>query len=84
MLRDYGCIEAASVMDRWAKLCGRYMGIHRGFSIGISDVTPSDALTSMKHDILLEGYKEVCELSILAGSLVVPCLTYSMQTMMKV
>jgi hypothetical protein len=48
------------VMDRWAKLCGRYMGTHRGFSIGISDVAPSDRLTEMKHDILLEGYKKVC------------------------
>lgn len=34
------------------------MGTHRGFSIGISDVTPSDELTKMKHDILLEGYKK--------------------------
>lgn len=59
MLRDYGCIETASVMDRWAKLCGRYMGTHRGFSIGISDVTPSDELSEMKHEILLTGYKEV-------------------------
>jgi hypothetical protein len=35
------------------------MGTHRGFSIGISDVTPSDRLTEMKHEILLEGYKKV-------------------------
>jgi DNA-directed RNA polymerase III subunit RPC1 len=60
MLRDFGVLEASYVMDRWAKLCGRYMGTHRGFSIGISDVAPSDRLTEMKHDILLEGYKKVC------------------------
>ena len=59
MLRDYGSLEAARVLDRWAKLCGRYMGTHRGFSIGISDVTPSLELTEMKHGILFEGYKKV-------------------------
>ena len=59
MLRDFGVEKAAEIMDRWAKFCGRYMGNHRGFSIGISDVTPSDDLTLMKHDILLEGYKKV-------------------------
>ena len=59
MLRDYGSTEAANMLDRWAKFCGRYFGNHRGLSIGLSDVTPSDDLTRMKHDILLEGYKEV-------------------------
>ena len=56
MLRDFGSGATASVMDRWAKLCGRYMGNHCGLSIGISDVTPSIELTEMKHDILLDGY----------------------------
>jgi DNA-directed RNA polymerase III subunit RPC1 len=59
ILRDFGSQETASILDRWAKLCGRYMGTHRGFSIGISDVTPNEVLTEMKHEILLEGYKEV-------------------------
>lgn len=58
VLRDYGSEETSSIMDRWAKLCGRYMGNHRGLSIGISDVTPSDELTEMKHGILLDGYKQ--------------------------
>jgi DNA-directed RNA polymerase III subunit RPC1 len=58
VLRDFGPLESAHLLDRWAKFCGRYMGTHRGFSIGISDVTPSDELTKMKHDILLEGYKK--------------------------
>jgi DNA-directed RNA polymerase III subunit RPC1 len=59
VLRDYGCIEAGNIMDRWAKLCARMMGRHVGLSIGISDVTPSAVLREMKHDILLEGYKQV-------------------------
>jgi DNA-directed RNA polymerase III subunit RPC1 len=59
MLRDFGVREAAHVLDRWSKLCGRYMGTNKGFSIGISDVTPSDALKAMKHNILLEGYTKV-------------------------
>jgi DNA-directed RNA polymerase III subunit RPC1 len=54
VLRDWGQIETAKVMDRWAKFCSRYMGGHRGFSIGISDVTPSDALKKMKQGILTE------------------------------
>jgi DNA-directed RNA polymerase III subunit RPC1 len=29
-----------------------------GFSIGISDVTPSDVLRKLKHDILMEGFKK--------------------------
>ena len=58
VLRDYGPLQSAMLLDRWAKFCGRYMGIHRGFSIGISDVTPSDDLTKMKHEILLEGYRK--------------------------
>jgi DNA-directed RNA polymerase III subunit RPC1 len=56
VLRDYGSEKTANIMDRWAKLCGRYMGTHRGLSIGISDVAPNDELTAMKHGILLEGY----------------------------
>lgn len=28
-------------MNRLAKVCARYLGGHRGFSIGIEDVTPS-------------------------------------------
>ena len=59
LIRDFGKLEAARVLNRWAKFCGRYMGGHRGLSIGISDVTPSEELTEMKHGILLEGYRKV-------------------------
>ena len=58
VLRDYGPDQSGRILNRWSKLCGRFMGNHKGFSIGISDVTPSDDLTKMKHDILLEGYKK--------------------------
>jgi len=55
--RDYGQGEAARVMDRFGKLCSRYFGGHKGFSIGISDVTPSPELTELKYNILSGGYK---------------------------
>lgn len=59
LLRDFGTHEAARCMNRWAKFCSRYMGGHRGLSIGISDVTPSEQLRSIKHSILQEGYRKV-------------------------
>lgn len=59
LLRDFGSLEAARCLNRWSKFCGRYMGTHRGLSIGISDVTPSEELRSIKHDILKEGYEKV-------------------------
>jgi len=67
LLRDFGCKEAARCMDRWAKFCSRYMGSHRGLSIGISDVTPSDKLQHIKHEILKEGYEKVCLSSLVVG-----------------
>lgn len=60
LLRDCGQLEAARMLDRWAKLCSRFLGGHKGFSIGISDVTPSAQLREMKHDILSNGYRKVC------------------------
>jgi DNA-directed RNA polymerase III subunit RPC1 len=59
LLRDCGPEHAARFMDRFSKLCSRYFGMHRGFSIGISDVSPSAKLRKMKHDILSQGYKKV-------------------------
>jgi DNA-directed RNA polymerase III subunit RPC1 len=60
LLRDCGSLEAARLLDRWAKLCSRFLGGHKGFSIGISDVTPSEKLRDMKHNILSNGYTKVC------------------------
>lgn len=57
ILRDYGADEAAAAMNRMAKLCARYLG-NRGFSIGISDVTPSDELEQYKHQLVTEAYAE--------------------------
>ena len=61
ILRDCGIDAAAQMLDRWAKFCSRFMGGHRGLSIGISDVTPSDKVRKIKHDILSEGYKKAEE-----------------------
>ena len=63
LLRDCGSEEAARFMDRFSKLCSRYFGMHRGFSIGISDVSPSARLKKMKYDILSTGYQKVSELA---------------------
>eukprot|EP00520_Triparma_pacifica_P017062 CAMPEP_0118658354 /NCGR_PEP_ID=MMETSP0785-20121206/14522_1 /TAXON_ID=91992 /ORGANISM="Bolidomonas pacifica, Strain CCMP 1866" /LENGTH=1501 /DNA_ID=CAMNT_0006551363 /DNA_START=203 /DNA_END=4704 /DNA_ORIENTATION=- len=57
LLQDHSSGEAARVMNRLAKLCSRYFGGHRGFSIGIDDVTPGLELQKIKHDILTEGYR---------------------------
>jgi DNA-directed RNA polymerase III subunit RPC1 len=58
LLRDCGNLEAAGLLDRWAKFCARYFGNYKGFSMGISDVTPSEKLKALKHDILSNGYKK--------------------------
>ena len=61
LLRDCGATTAAQTLDRWAKFCSRFMGGHRGLSIGISDVTPSDKVRKIKHDILSDGYTKAEE-----------------------
>jgi DNA-directed RNA polymerase III subunit RPC1 len=61
LLRDYGSSYAASFMDRFSNFCARYFGMHRGFSLGISDVTPSARLKKVKFDILSTGYKKAEE-----------------------
>ncbi|GKY92403.1 hypothetical protein MPSEU_000210900 [Mayamaea pseudoterrestris] len=60
-LRDVGSASAARILNRWAKFCGRFMGSHKGLSIGISDVTPSQHLQDIKHRILLQGYQQAAE-----------------------
>ena len=59
LLRDCGETYAATLLDRFARLCSRFMGHFKGFSIGVSDVTPSEELQKMKHDILSHGYDKV-------------------------
>ncbi|KAI8635919.1 hypothetical protein BD408DRAFT_426964 [Parasitella parasitica] len=55
ILRDYGPIEAAKCMNRLAKLCARWLA-NRGFSIGISDVTPGERLSKIKFDQVTTAY----------------------------
>jgi len=61
LLRDCGSAECARAMNRFSRLCSRYMGTHRGFSIGIDDVTPSDALLALKRAILGQGYSKAAD-----------------------
>ena len=61
ILRDYGAIEAATAMNRMAKMCARFMG-NRGFSIGISDVTPKDDLKAKKEQLVEIAYAKCDEL----------------------
>ena len=58
LLRDFGSEHAANFLDRFSRLCSRFFGMHKGFSIGISDVSPSAELKKMKYDILNTGYKK--------------------------
>lgn len=61
ILRDYGANEAATAMNRMAKLCARYLG-NRGFSIGINDVTPGDQLKTRKEEMVEAAYAKCQEL----------------------
>ncbi|EGW35786.1 DNA-directed RNA polymerase III subunit C1 [Spathaspora passalidarum NRRL Y-27907] len=61
ILRDYGPQEAASAMNRMAKLCARYLG-NRGFSIGINDVTPETKLKQKKELMVEQAYLKCDEL----------------------
>ncbi|KAL7458935.1 hypothetical protein ACHAWC_010656, partial [Mediolabrus comicus] len=61
LLRDIDAAAAADFMDRFARLCSRYFGFHKGFSIGISDVSPSAKLRKVKFDILSSGYEKAEE-----------------------
>jgi len=55
LMRDYGPTIAADRMSRLARLCARWIG-DQGFSIGISDVTPSVELQTKKESLLSQGY----------------------------
>lgn len=55
ILRDYGPNEAAEAMNRMAKLCARFLG-NRGFSIGVSDVTPGKELSAQKDKLVEIAY----------------------------
>ena len=60
LMRDYGSKQAAACMSRLAKLCARWLA-NRGFSIGINDVQPGEALRAQKDIRVEKGYAECDE-----------------------
>lgn len=54
ILRHFGEKYAADAMVRLARLCPAYLS-HRGFSIGIGDVTPGAGLLRAKEKLLNSG-----------------------------
>ncbi|KAH8589445.1 hypothetical protein B0O99DRAFT_692508 [Bisporella sp. PMI_857] len=59
ILRDFGPDAAVKAMNRLAKLSARWL-TNQGFSIGISDVYPSNGLLSLKQELVADAY-EVCD-----------------------
>ncbi|VDL22627.1 unnamed protein product [Hymenolepis diminuta] len=55
ILRDYGGEACADAMWRLSRIALYYLS-HRGFSIGIEDVTPDELLVQAKQDIIKQGY----------------------------
>lgn len=55
ILRHFGEKHAADAMSRLARLCPAFLS-HRGFSIGIGDVTPGEGLLRAKESLLSDGY----------------------------
>lgn len=56
---DFSAAASAAVMNRLAKLSARFIG-ERGFSIGVDDVTPAEALQRRKRAIIAQSYTQ-CE-----------------------
>ena len=61
LYRDFGPNAAAQGMNRLSKLCARWLSL-QGFSVGISDVTPTIRLTDIKSKAVLAAF-ETCEKS---------------------
>ncbi|KAK0615060.1 RNA polymerase-like protein [Bombardia bombarda] len=61
ILRDFGPDHAAAAMNRLAKLCARHLTL-RGFSIGVGDVFPSEALTEKKAGLVSDAYAKCDDL----------------------
>nr|WCZ58691.1 DNA-directed RNA polymerase III subunit RPC1 [Seculamonas ecuadoriensis] len=60
LIRDYSALYSAQCMARLARLSSRWI-TNRGFSIGISDVTPSTNLLANKQSLLTSGYEKCDE-----------------------
>ncbi|KAL1971699.1 hypothetical protein VTN31DRAFT_2320 [Thermomyces dupontii] len=61
MLRDFGPKVAAEGMTRLARLSARWFS-NQGFSIGVTDVYPSDRLVKSKDDLVEKAYAECDEI----------------------
>lgn len=61
ILRDFGPDYAVVAMTRLAKLCARQL-TNRGFSIGVGDVFPSEALKLEKEQLVAVAYKKCDDL----------------------
>ncbi|CAK3742767.1 DNA-directed RNA polymerase III subunit RPC1 [Lecanosticta acicola] len=61
ILRDFGSDYAAAAMTRLAKLSARWLG-EQGFSIGISDVYPSEKLNKRKQMLVDAAYAQCDEI----------------------
>ena len=82
IMRDYGPHEAATAMNRLAKLAARYLGMsfafqvdadradmrkaNYGFSLGINDVIPGPELRSKKESLVEKAYEDCQDLIALA------------------
>jgi DNA-directed RNA polymerase III subunit RPC1 len=60
MLRDFGPAVAAEGMNRLSKLSARWF-TNMGFSIGITDVYPSESLNRSKNELVEKAYAECDE-----------------------
>ncbi|KAI0004922.1 hypothetical protein BJV74DRAFT_313763 [Russula compacta] len=65
IMRDYGPHEAASAMNRLAKLCARWLA-NFGFSLGINDVIPGPILSDKKDTLVEVAYAKCQDLIALA------------------
>jgi len=57
LLRDFGEDAACVAMWRLARIASYFL-MHRGFSIGIGDVTPSPSLLKLKAQLVSDGYSK--------------------------
>uniref|UniRef100_A0A069DY71 DNA-directed RNA polymerase subunit n=1 Tax=Panstrongylus megistus TaxID=65343 RepID=A0A069DY71_9HEMI len=60
LLRDWGEEAATTAMWRLSRMTSAFL-MNRGFSIGIGDVTPSEGLLHLKHQLLQSGYQKCDE-----------------------
>lgn len=57
LYRDFGPDASAQGMNRLSKLCARWLG-NQGFTVGISDVTPTDMLVGVKSEMISKVFED--------------------------